>query len=81
MGWATVAALMLLPMVAMQWTHEVNWDLHDFVAFGLLLVGTGIACELAVRVFAKAGHRVGASLAIIFVSFLVWLELAVGIFG
>ena len=35
--WLFAAALLLAPLVAMQFTDEVNWTLSDFLAFGLML--------------------------------------------
>ena len=37
-GWAA-AALMLLPLFAMQVTDQVVWDVADFAIFGALLLG------------------------------------------
>ena len=50
MVWAGVVALVLLmPLVAIQFTEEVNWSLFDFAYMGALLFGTGLAYELLVR--------------------------------
>ena len=38
----TVALLLLIPFIAMQFTNEVKWSLPDFVAAGVLLLGTGL---------------------------------------
>jgi hypothetical protein len=43
------AFILLLPLVAMQITDEVDWSLADFVVAGALLGGTGLLLELAVR--------------------------------
>ncbi len=32
--WCAAAFLLLLPLVAMQFTREVNWTLSDFVVIG-----------------------------------------------
>lgn len=77
----TVALLLLIPLVAMQFTDEVNWTLSDFVVAGVLLLGTGLTCELVMRKVRKREHRVAIIIAILAVLFLVWIELAVGIFG
>jgi hypothetical protein len=37
-----MAFLLLLPLVAMQLTDEVAWDLDDFVVAGALLLGAGL---------------------------------------
>jgi uncharacterized membrane protein len=41
-----VAFILAIPLVAMQFTNEVNWKLSDFVVMGALLSITGIAIEL-----------------------------------
>lgn len=77
----TVAFLLLLPLIAMQFTHEVSWTLLDFVAAGSLLLGTGLMCELVMRKVKKIQYRIAICIALLVIGFLVWLELAVGIFG
>ena len=47
--------ILLLPLVAMQFTDEVNWGVFDFVFAGALLGGTGLLLELAVEEAAQ--HR------------------------
>ncbi|WP_461140963.1 hypothetical protein [Spirosoma pomorum] len=65
----------------MQFTHEVNWSLFDFVVAGFLLLGTGVLCEVALRYIRKVQYRTIILIAILLVFALVWIELAVGIFG
>jgi hypothetical protein len=73
--------ILLVPLVAMQFTNEVVWDRFDFVVAGVLLVSTGLIYVFATRMVRKTQHRfiIGAVLAVAFL--LVWAELAVGIFG
>jgi len=77
----TVALLLLIPLIAMQFTDEVNWTLFDFIVAGFLLLATGLMCELVIRKINKIEHRLVICLAIIAVLLLIWAELAVGIFG
>ena len=77
----TVALLLLIPLIAMQLTEEVNWKLGDFVAAGVLLLGTGLVCEFVVRKVNKTTSRIAICAVILVVLVLIWLELAVGIFG
>jgi hypothetical protein len=78
---AITATLLLLPLVAMQFTREVNWGLEDFLAAGILLSGTGLAYVFLSRMVrtprrrALLGAGLGAAL------LLAWAELAVGIFS
>jgi len=32
-GWGTATIMLLLPLIAMQFTDEVNWDVSDFIIF------------------------------------------------
>ena len=77
----TVALLLLIPLIAMQFTDEVSWTLLDFVVAGVLLLGTGLMCELAMRKVKKIGHRIAICGALLVALLLIWVELAVGIFG
>ncbi len=77
----TVALLLLIPLIAMQFTNEVNWTLFDFVVAGALLLGTGLMCELAIRKINKIKYRIAICVALSVVLILIWAELAVGIFG
>jgi hypothetical protein len=65
----------------MQFTDEVNWTLPDFVVAGVLLLGTGFMCELVMRKVNKIKYRIAICVALLAVLLLIWLELAVGIFG
>jgi hypothetical protein len=75
------AILLLLPLIAMQFSSEVNWTAIDFVVAGTLLLGTGVAIELILRKFRNFIARVGIITAILVAFMLIWAELAVGVFG
>ncbi|PYT01975.1 MAG: hypothetical protein DMF63_03835 [Acidobacteria bacterium] len=76
-----VAILLLIPFLAMRFTGEVNWTRIDFITAGVLLLGTGLLCELVLRVVRKTQYRIVLVAAILLGLFLVWAELAVGLFG
>jgi len=76
-----VAGILTIPLVAMQFTTEVNWSLFDFVVAGILLLGTGLVIELILRNVKLLNHRILLSVIVLFILFLVWAELAVGLFG
>lgn len=78
---AVVAALLLIPLVAMQFTEEVNWDLFDFAVMGAMLFGAGLAYELVARKGGATAYRVAVGLALVGVFLLVWINGAVGIIG
>lgn len=75
-----IALLLCVPLVAMQFTNEVNWSLLDFAAMGILLVGAGITCELVLRKVRARKYRILFCGIVLAAFFLVWAELAVGIF-
>lgn len=77
----TVVFLLLIPLIAMQFTNEVNWTLSDFVVAGVLLLSTGLICELVIRKVKKTNHRIILCGVILAVLLLIWIELAVGLFG
>ena len=79
--WGTSAFVLLLPLVAMQFTNEVNWDGTDFVLFGAMMA---LACgtfELAARATANRAYRAAVGVAVVAAFILVWINLAVGIIG
>ena len=73
--------LLLIPLIAMQFTDEVNWTIIDFVIAGGLLFGAGIISEIVLRKINSLNHKVGLVSAILIIVILIWIELAVGIFG
>lgn len=77
----TVVILLLIPLIAMQFTNQVNWDLFDFLVAGVLLLGTGLTCELVLQKVNKPGSRIALCAVILLVLAIIWVELAVGIFG
>ena len=77
----TSAILLLIPLIAMQFTDEVNWNLFDFIIAGTLLIGTGFLIELVLRKTKKIKYRIIIVTALLIVFLLIWAELAIGIFG
>ncbi len=80
--WGGAAGLLSLPLIAMQFTREVDWTAADFAVFGAMLAAACGACELAVRLArGNRAHRFGAFIAIAAGFLLVWVNLAVGFIG
>jgi hypothetical protein len=80
-AWSAAGLLLLLPLVAMQFTEEVDWGVGDFVIFGSLLVAAGVTFELVVRKTGDWAYRCAVGLAIAAAFILVWVNGAVGIIG
>jgi hypothetical protein len=76
-----VPLLLLIPLIAMQFTNQVDWKLFDFVTMGILLLGTGLLCEFVIRRVKSIRYRLVICGAVLIALLLIWAELAVGIFG
>lgn len=76
-----VAAILSVPLIAMQFTNEVNWSLFDFIVMGALLLLTGTGIEIVTRKVKSSNLKIVLTIVIILVLLLIWAELAVGIFG
>ncbi|MGV8815924.1 MAG: hypothetical protein ACOH2D_17630 [Gelidibacter sp.] len=78
---ATAIALLLIPLIAMSFTNDVNWKIFDFLVAGILLIGTGLTLEFILRKIKTLRFRILFGIALFALLFLIWAELAVGIFG
>lgn len=79
--YAIFACLLLAtPMVAMQFTSEVNWGPGDFGVLAAMLAGLGLLLEGAARIGQNAQGRALLMGGAVLVFLLVWAELAVGLF-
>ncbi|MDX1372897.1 MAG: hypothetical protein R3321_10525 [Nitrososphaeraceae archaeon] len=76
-----VMVVLIIPLLAMQFTEEVDWSLFDFIVAGILLSGLGFGIELIVVKAQSFGKRLVFILLLLFMFLLIWAELAVGIFG
>jgi peptidoglycan/LPS O-acetylase OafA/YrhL len=76
-----IAIILLIPLIAMQFTNEVNWNSFDFIAAAALLLGTGLLCELVLRKVKNTKYRIIICVVLLLLLVIIWAELAVGIFG
>lgn len=77
LGIATL--ILLIPLIAMQFTSQVNWKLIDFIIAGILLYGTAILINLIITTSKK--HKTILIVTILVLLLLIWMEMAVGLFG
>ena len=73
--------LLLVPLVAMQFTDEVRWNLADFVVAGALLFGAGATYHLLAARTDNLAYRAAVGVAVGAALMLVWANLAVGLIG
>lgn len=81
-------AIALLSLLAVQLTigsgidgQGFNWQFNDFFIAGLLLLFTALSCEWVLRRAKSNKKRLLFLGFILLLLFLIWAELAVGIFG
>ena len=75
-----IFCVLLLPLISMQFSTEVNWTLFDFFAAFILLLVTGISIELVRLNCTNNRLRAIVIIAICLLIVTIWAELAVGIF-
>jgi hypothetical protein len=73
---AAIFYLLLIPVAA-----KFPWSGFDFFLAAVVLFGTGLAVELALRFVTNVWARIAVCGVILLALFLVWAELAVGLFG
>jgi len=79
--WGAAACLLLVPLVAMQFTREVDWTGSDFAVMGGML---GTACgiwELGMWLSRNRAYRAAFAVAAVSAFLMTWINLAVGIIG
>jgi len=77
----SVAFVLCIPLIAMQFTDGVNWSAFDFMVAGVLLLCAGLTLELVLRKVKTVKYRIVAIGFLCIVFFLIFAELSVGVFG
>lgn len=78
---SVVGIILLIPLIAMQFTDEVDWNIFDFIVMGILLTGTGLVCDVTIRKVNDLSLKLVICGCVLLALFLIWAELAVGILG
>lgn len=73
--------LLAVPLIAMQFTSEVNWTASDFAVAAALIGALWLGIEVALRLVRTPMGRALAVGACVLAFLTVWVELAVGIFN
>lgn len=77
----TTGVILLIPLVAMQFSGEVAWSLADFIIAGTLLFGAGLSYLLITRKSGNIAYQVAVGVTLATALFLLWTNLAVGLVG
>jgi len=73
--------LLLIPLVGMTITDKVNWGPFDFIIMGSLLIFLSIGINFVNNRLKNSKNRVLYIGILVLIFMLVWVELAVGVFG
>ncbi len=80
-GWSAAAVILVLPLIFMQFTNEVDWTFSDFVFAAIILGGIGLLFEFLIRRSDDDAYRTGVIVALATMFLLIWSNAAVGFVG
>ena len=70
----------MIPLLAMQFNEDVNWSIYDFVVMGFLLLFFSLGIDVTMKKVKNENIKILYVVLTILIFFLIWAELAVGIF-
>ena len=73
--------LLLLPLLGMFVSNEVNWSFFDFIIMGILILSFSFGIKQVLKTIKNTKYRILIIGLILILFLLIWAELAVGIFG
>ncbi|MDG2173376.1 MAG: hypothetical protein P8K72_06005 [Flavobacteriaceae bacterium] len=73
--------LLLIPLIGMVITDEINWSPFDFIIMGSLLFLLSIGINFVSNRTKNLENRILYIGILILIFILIWAELAVGVFG
>lgn len=79
--YALPLVLLCIPLLGNLFSKEINWSASDFLIAGALLFTTAFLINLVRNKIKKQSQKVLICIFILLALALIWIELAVGIFG
>lgn len=73
--------LLLIPLIGMFVSDEINWSAIDFIIMGVLILSLSFSIKIFLSTTKKLKYRIIGISLILLVFIMIWAELAVGIFG
>ena len=70
----------MIPLLAMQFTEDVNWSIFDFVVMGFLLLFFSLLIDVTMKKVKNENVKILYVVLTFLIFLLIWAELAVGIF-
>lgn len=74
-------SLLLIPLIAMQFSNDVDWKFNDFLIAAALFYGLSLVIEAVLQNFRSKHLRIALICAALLIFLLLWIEMAVGLFG
>ena len=72
--------ILLFPLIGSVFSDQVDWGILDFLIMGVVLLFVGIAIAVVSQKIKHPRKRLFYNFVILLIFFLLWAELAVGIF-
>ncbi len=72
---------MLIPLIGMIITDEIKWDLFDFIIMGSLIIFLSVTINFVYNRTNNIKSRLLYIGILVLIFTLIWIELAVGVFG
>ena len=73
--------LLVIPLIGMCITEEINWSPFDFIIMGVLILSVSIGINFTLNKTKNLKNRIIYIVILGLLFLLIWAELAVGIFG
>ncbi len=72
--------MLLLPLIGMFFSNEINWSFFDFIIMGILILSLSFSIKQVLKTTKNINYRIFIIALILILFLLIWAELAVGIF-
>ena len=72
--------LLLLPLIGMFFSNEINWSFFDFIIMGILILSLSFSIKQVLKTTKNINYRILIITVILILFLLIWAELAVGVF-
>ena len=73
--------LLLIPLIGSQFSEEINWTTRDYVVAAIVLGGASFIFDFTLANAKNKQSRWAWGIVVVLALALVWVELAVGLFG
>ena len=74
-------SILLVPMLVQLFLKAVQWSLFDYIVMGVLLLGLALGITLVYKMRTNKNIQRILLLVVLILFFILWAELAVGLFG